>query len=141
MLPINSYSALQNLAQQHKDLVESLAASAESKMDASTREITQGIKNIDVRPKRERDLQFEVTKARSTSETLWQNTLNTRKQAFWNYYHAERMQESYQKFLACNPPKMPRKFLPRFIENKPTTETEIRQQLAVEKFKNEIALL
>ena len=60
---------------------------------------------------------------------------------FWNYYHAERMQESYQKFLVYNPPKMPRKFLPRFIENEPTTETEIRQQLAVEKFKNEIGLL
>ena len=131
----------QNLPQQHKDLVESLAPSTESKMDACTREITQGIINIEERPKRERDLRFEVTKARSTLETLWQNMINTRKQAFFDYYHAERMQESYQKFLACNPPKMPRKFPARFIENEPTTETEIRQQLAVEKFKNEIALL
>ena len=35
---------------------------------------------------------------------------------------------------------MPRKFLPRYIEGGPEIETEIREQLAIEKFKNEIAL-
>ena len=50
------------------------------------------------------------------------------------------MKESYQELQESNPPKMPRKFLPRFIEGEPEIETEIRQQLAVEKIKNEIAL-
>ena len=128
------------LAQQHKDLVETLAASTESKLETCTEKITEGMKRIEERPKKEKDLEHEVTKAKNTIATLWQNTLNMQKQAFWNYYHAQRMKESYQELLQSNPPKMPRKFLPRFIEGEPEIEMEIRKQLAVEKFKNEIAL-
>ena len=36
---------------------------------------------------------------------------------------------------------MPRKFLPRIIDNEPESETEIGKQLSIEKFKSEIALL
>ena len=63
---------------------------------------------------------------------LWQNTLNTRKQAYWNHYHVKRMYETYEELLLSNPPKMPQEFLPIYIEGEP----EIRKQLAIEKFKN-----
>ena len=43
-------------------------------------------------------------------------------------------------YCGSTPPKMPQKFLQRYIEGEPEIETEIRQQLAVEKFKNETAL-
>ena len=39
-----------------------------------------------------------------------------------------------------DPPRMPRKFLPKFIENENEEELEIRRQLAIEKFKSEIHL-
>ena len=37
-----------------------------------------------------------------------------------------------------DPPRMPRKFLPRLIKNENQVELEIRRQLAIEKFKSEI---
>ena len=40
------------------------------------------MKNIEERPRLETDLQIEVNKAKSTMANLWQNTINTRKQAF-----------------------------------------------------------
>ena len=60
---------------------------------------------------------------------------------FWNHHHAKKLGETYENLLACNPPKMPRKVLPRIIDNEPESETEIRKQLSIEKFKSEIALL
>ena len=39
-----------------------------------------------------------------------------------------------------NPPQMPRKFLPRIIENEAKEETEIRALLRVEKFESKIHL-
>ena len=73
--------------------------------------------------------------------SIWQNKLNTRKQAFWDHHRAKRTSETYENLLASNPPKMPRKFLPKVIEGEDPEETDIRKQLSVEKFKAEIALL
>ena len=42
--------------------------------------------------------------------------------------------------LKENPPKMPRKFLPKVIPNENKEETAVRQQLSLEKFKAEINL-
>ena len=50
------------------------------------------------------------------------------------------MYETYEERLQSNPPKMPQKFLPRYVEGEPEIETDIRKQLAIEKFKNEISL-
>ena len=50
------------------------------------------------------------------------------------------MSDVYKKLLEKNPPEMPRKFLPRMIENETKEETEIRTLLSVEKFKSEIHL-
>ena len=86
------------------------------------------MKNIEERPRLEKDLQIEVNKAKSTTANLWQTTINMRKQAFWNHHHAKKLGETYENLLACNPPKMPRKFLPRIIDNEPESETEIRKK-------------
>ena len=50
------------------------------------------------------------------------------------------MSDVYKKLLEKNPPEMPRKFLPRMIENETKEETEIQTLLSVEKFKSEIYL-
>ena len=96
--------------------------------------MTESMKRIEERPKREKDLEHEVTTAKNSLAEIWRNTLNTRK------HHARKMCESNQELLESTPSKMRRKFLPRYIEGEPEIETEIRQQLAVEKFKNEITL-
>ena len=97
----------EELGNQHKDFVEKIAASAEDKQESCTEQIAQHIRSIEERPQRERDLRLEVGKAKSTIETLWQNTLNTQKQAFWNHYYAKKQQETYEELLQCNPSKMP----------------------------------
>ena len=73
------------------------------------------MKNIEERPRLEKDLQIEVNKPKSTIANLWQNTINTRRQAFWNHHHAKNLGETYENLLACNAPKMPRKFLSKIM--------------------------
>ena len=46
-----------------------------------------------------------------------------------------------QSILANDPPKIPRKFLPRSIRNEDAKETEIPQTLAIEKSKTGTNLL
>ena len=93
------------------------------------------MKNIEERPRFHKDLQIEVHKAKSTIANLWQNTVNTRKQAFLNHYHTKKLGEIDENLLACNPPKMPRESLPRTIDNEPESKTEIRKQLSIEKLR------
>ena len=90
----NLRASHETLAQQHKDLVGSLAASTELKLENCSGKITKGMKRIEERPKREKDLEHVVTKAKNSIAMLWQNTFNTRKQAYWNHYHAKRMYET-----------------------------------------------
>ena len=68
------------------------------------------------------------------------NTLNSRKQAFFQYYKAKSIAEIFTDLLKENPSKMPRKFLPKVIPNENKEETAIRQQLSLEIFKAEINL-
>ena len=83
----------------------------------------------------------ESQKAKKDIGKLWKDTLNTRKQAFWTYYKAKTTTDIFQKLSEQNPPKMPRKFLPKAIENECEEETKIRQSIALEGFKAEIRLL
>ena len=66
---------------------------------------------------------------------MWNNTLNSRRKAFWQYYLSKQIPDVYKKPLEKNPPQFPRKFLPRMIENETKEETEIRTRLSAEKFK------
>ena len=71
---------------------------------------------------------------------FWQNTLNSRKQAFWQYYRVQQVFQIFSQLLENKPPKMPCKFLSRLIITEDTEETKIHQALAIKKFKTEISL-
>ena len=71
---------------------------------------------------------------------MWNNRLNSRPQAFWQYYRSKQISDVYKKLFEKNPTQMPRKFLPLMIKNEKKEETEIRTLLNVEKFKSEIHL-
>ena len=55
---------------------------------------------------------------------LWQYTINSRKQAFWQYYRAQQVFQIFTQLLENDPQKMPRKFLPRSVRNEDVEETE-----------------
>ena len=55
-------------------------------------------------------------------------------------YKAKNIAEIFTELLKENPPKMPRKYLPKVIPNENKEETAIRQQLSLQKFKAEISL-
>ena len=74
---------------------------------------------------------------KTTYISSWKNTLNSRKQAFFQYYKAKNIAEIFTELLKENPSKMPRKFLLKVIPNENKEETAIRQQLSLEKFKAE----
>ena len=71
---------------------------------------------------------------------MWNNTLNSRRQEFWQYYRLGQKFDVYKKLLEKNPPQMSRRFLTRMIENETKKETEIRTLLSVEKSESEIHL-
>ena len=102
--------------------------------------VKTGIKEIDLQQAEEGKLKTNAFKCKERISHLWNNTLNSRRQAFWQYYQSKQMSDVYKKLLEKNPPEMPRKFLPRMIENETKEETEIQTLLSVEKFKSEIHL-
>ena len=63
---------------------------------------------------------------------FWKNTINSRKQAFFQYYKTKSFAEIFLELLKENPPKMSRKFLPKVIPNENKEETAIRQQLSLQ---------
>ena len=85
-------------------------------------------------------LKTNAFKCKERISHLWNNTLNSRRQAFWQYYRPKQISDIYEKLLEKNPPQIPRKFLPRMTENETKEETEIRTLVSVEKFKSEIHL-
>ena len=99
-----------------------------------------GIKEIDLQQAEKEKLKTNAFKCKERISLLCNNTLNSRRQAFWQYYQSKQMSDVYKKLLEKNPPEMPRKFLPRMIENETKEETELRTLLSKEKFKSEIHL-
>ena len=85
-------------------------------------------------------LKTNAFKCKERISHLWNNTLSSRRQAFWQYYRPKQISDIYEKLLEKNPPQIPRKFLPRMTENETKEETEIRTLVSVEKFKSEIHL-
>ena len=94
--------------------------------------VTEGIKPIEKSNVTSNRLLSEAKTNSEGMSILWQNTLNSRKQAFWQYYRAQQVPDDSSE--------MPRKFLPRSVRNEDAKETEIRQALSIEKFKTEINL-
>ena len=81
-----------------------------------------------------------ANKIKQHISTLWKNTLNSRKQAFFQYYKAKNIAEIFTELLKEKNTKMPRKSLPKILPNENKEETAIRQQLSLEKLKAEISL-
>ena len=46
---------------------------------------------------------------------LWKNSLNSRKQAFWQQYKAKNVAEKFSELLNMEPPQILRKFLQKRI--------------------------
>ena len=116
------------------DVLEALATNSNNVAETISTNITAAQQHHDTSLK----LKSEAMTAKRYMSLPWTNTLNTRKQAFWNYHRAKRTAETFENLLSMEPPQMPRKFLPRVIPNEPEDELQIRRDLAVEKFKNEI---
>ena len=71
---------------------------------------------------------------------FWQNTLNLRKQKFWQYYRVQQVFQIFTQLLENEPPKMPCQVLSRLIITEDAEETKIHQALAIKKIKTEIIL-
>ena len=119
-----------------EQLVETISNNAN---DVATA-VKTGIKEIDLQQAEKGKLKTNAFKCKERISHLWNNMLNSRRQAFWQYYRSKQISDVYKKLLEKNPPQMPRKSLPRMIENETKEETEIRTLLSVEKFKSEIQL-
>ena len=102
--------------------------------------IQEGFQEVENRNVEKGKIDTNANKIKQHISTLWENTLNSRKQAIFQYYKAKNIAEIFTELLKENPPKMPRKFLPKTIPNKNKEETAIRQQISLEKFKAEIKL-
>ena len=102
--------------------------------------IQEGFREVENRYVEKGKIDTNANKIKQHISTLWKNTLNSRKQAFFQYYKAKNIAEIFTELLKENPPKMPRKFLPKIIPNKNKEQTAIRQQISLEKFKAEIKL-
>ena len=62
---------------------------------------------------------------REGMSVLWQNTLNSRQQALWQYYRTQQVFQIFSQLLKNDPPKMPQKFLPRSIRNEDAKKTDL----------------
>ena len=102
--------------------------------------VKTGIKEIDLQQAKKGKRKTNFFKWKERISHLWNNTLNSRQQAFWQYYQSKQIYDVYKKLLEKNPPQMPRKFFPRLIENKIKEETEWQTLLSVEKFESEMHL-
>ena len=98
------------------------------------------ITEIDLQLAEKRKLKTNAFNYEERISHLWNNTLNSRRQAFWQYHRSKQISNVYKKHLEKNPRQMPRKFLSQINENETKEETEIRKLFSVEKVKSEIHL-
>ena len=90
----------------------------------ATQEEFQGVENRNIEKGK---IDTNANKIKQYMSTRWKNTLNSRKQAFFQYYKAKNIREIFTELLKENPPKMRRKFLPKVIPNENKEKTAIRQ--------------
>ena len=112
-----------------------------TKLDTFSTAVAENMKSFAEESSKRTINEAETRTAKRTISELWQNALNTRKQTYWNHYRAKKTTDVFHDLLQQDPPKIPRKFLPRRIEGEPEDELEIRKQLSIEKFRTEINLL
>ena len=115
-----------------KQLIETIANNANDVVTA----VKTGIREIDLQQAEKGKLETNAFKCTEGISHFWNNMLNSRFQAIIQYYRSKQISDVYKKLLEKNPPQMPKKFLPRMIENETKEETEIGKLLSVEKFKS-----
>lgn len=87
-------------------------------------------------------LEKEISMKKNIIIRTWKRNLNERKQAFWNALKTENIVNIYKKWRQEeNTIIMPRKFHIKKIAGEDETERAIRENLALQKFDAEIALL
>lgn len=87
------------------------------------------------------NLEKEAYKKRNQMKQHWFRLLNERKQAFWNALKHENLADFYEMWKAKENIIFPRKFRIKPIDGEPKEETQIRINLAIQKFETEITLL
>ena len=115
-----------------EQLIETISNNANDVKTA----VKLGIKEIHPQQAEKGKLKTNTFKCKEQISHLGSNTLNTRWQAFQQYYRSEQIFDVYKNILEKNPPQMLRKFLPQMIKNETKEETDIRTLLSVEKFKS-----
>ena len=121
-------------------LSEQLIETISNNANDVTTSVKTRIKEINLQQSEQGKLKTNTFKCKERISHLWNNTLNSRHHAFWQYYRLKQISDVYKKLLEKNSPQMPRKFLPGMVENETKKDTEIRTLLSVEKLKSEIHL-
>ena len=103
--------------------------------------VSESIRTAEDDKRRMEEKKATALRHKKEIQGMWKNKMNTRKQTYFSFYRAKRTAETYEKLLEESPPRMPRKFLPKMIDNEDPEETAIRKNLSIEKFRSEIALL
>ena len=86
--------------------------------------LTNTFKLEESRKQQEKETRIESDQAKKNIGILWRNKLNSRKQAYWHFWKSQKTAEIFNGLIAENPPKMPRKFLPKAIPNEDEEETK-----------------
>ena len=131
---------VQTSNRKQNNVVEQVLQTISNNSAGMSTAIQEGFQGVENRNVEKGKIDTNANKIKQHISTLWKNTLNSRKQVYFQYYKAKSITEIFTELLKENPPKMPRKFLPKTIPNENKEETAIRQQLILEKFKAEISL-
>ena len=135
--PIND--TLTECTKKQIEASEKILQAIATNSDSITTAVSETVKEVQSSKSSDSKNEQQLNKTIRNIHQLWTNTLNTRKQAFWSYYRAKQTADTFELLLAEEPPKMPRKFLPREIPNEDPDQTEIRKKLEIEKFNSEKA--
>lgn len=87
------------------------------------------------------NLEKETYEKKRELHTVWYKLLNQRKQAYWNAIKNENLADTYENWKNREQTIFPRKFRIKSIDSETTEETQIRANLALQRFETEIALL
>ena len=74
-------------------------------------------------------------------KATWNQILNKRRQAYWNAIKNENLADTYEKWIKKEEVIFPRKFRIKSIDSETSEETQIRLNLASQRYEAEITLL
>ncbi|KAJ8316545.1 hypothetical protein KUTeg_005902 [Tegillarca granosa] len=86
-------------------------------------------------------LEKEAFRKRKQMWKEWRKNLNIRKQNFWNTLKCEKYAETYSNWIELDAPILPRKYLIKEITGEAETETKLRRDLAIIRFRTDIAII